>query len=202
MSHSLARRKLASAAAYLNARSAHAGRAPHVVLMTDDARLPDPLAAARLLPKGSMVVVRSRDDARRAELARGLVALGHPRGLIVLIAGDAALAARCGADGLHLTEAQACEAPHWRALRPHWCITAAVHSLHAALRHGCVDALFLSPIFPTTSHPDRAALTVVRANMIAGALAVPVYALGGVTARNAVLLNGFSGIAAIGALRA
>jgi hypothetical protein len=41
----------------------------------------------------------------------------------------------------------------------------------------------------------------VRAAFIAGHAPVPVYALGGVTARNAVLLApGFSGIAAIGSL--
>jgi thiamine monophosphate synthase len=35
---------------------------------------------------------------------------------------------------------------------------------------------------------------------MAQALRIPVYALGGVTSRNARLLHGFSGIAAIGAL--
>jgi thiamine monophosphate synthase len=44
------------------------------------------------------------------------------------------------------------------------------------------------------------ALTAVRANMIARVACVPVYALGGVEPRNAGLLSGFAGIAAIGAL--
>jgi thiamine monophosphate synthase len=43
-------------------------------------------------------------------------------------------------------------------------------------------------------------LTPVRANAMAHALSIPVYALGGVTARNAPRLHGFAGIAAIGAL--
>jgi thiamine-phosphate pyrophosphorylase len=87
--HSLARRKLASAAAHLNARSPHGGRVPHLVLMTDDERLADPLLAARLLPKGAMIVVRSREDARRSELAHALMAVARHRGFIVLIADDA-----------------------------------------------------------------------------------------------------------------
>jgi thiamine-phosphate pyrophosphorylase len=62
------------------------------------------------------------------------------------------------------------------------------------------DALLLSPVFATRSHPNAVALTPVRANRMAQALSVPVYALGGVTSRNARLLYGFSGIAAIGAL--
>jgi thiamine-phosphate pyrophosphorylase len=196
----LARRKLASAAAQLNARSRHAGRIPTLVLMTDDARLPDPLAAARRLPRGALVVVRSRNDARRAEWAHALVAVGRSRGLLVLIANDAALASHCGADGVHLSQANAHQAAHWRALRPRWFLSAAAHPLRAAMLCKFVDAVFLSPVFPTASHPSALAMTPVRANRLALSLVAPVYALGGVTARNACLLHGFAGIAAIGAL--
>jgi len=200
--HSFARRKLASAAAHLNARSPHAGRVPMLVFMTDDERLPDPLAAARLLPKGAMVIVRSRDPAKRAQWAYAMMALARSRGLLVLIADDAVLASRCGAGGLHLSEADAHRAAHWSALRPRWFISAAAHSSRAAVLRKHVDAIFLSPVFATASHPGRPALTPVRANAMVHGLAVPVYALGGVTARNASLLHGFAGIAAIGALAA
>ena len=119
----------------------------------------------------------------------------------MLIANDAGLAARCGADGLHLPQANAHQAAHWRALRPHWFISVAAHSSRAATLSKSVDAIFLSPVFPTSLPPRAApALTPVRANNIAQAVALPVYALGGVTARNAALLHGFAGIAAIGAL--
>jgi thiamine-phosphate pyrophosphorylase len=198
--YGFAQRKLASSAAHLNARSPHAGRVPSLVLLTDDDRLADPLAAARALPRGAMVVVRSRDAARRMTLAEKMMAIANTRALVVLIANDARLAEQCGADGLHLSEAQAHLAAHWRALRPRWFITAAAHDLRGAPRDKSVDALLLSPVFATRSHPGAAALTPVRANRIASALRVPVYALGGVTARNARLLHGFSGIAAIGAL--
>ena len=171
-----------------------------LVLMTDDERLSDPLPAARLLPKGAIVIVRSRDTKRRAELARVLVTLSKSRGLLVLIANDAALASRCGADGLHLSESNARLASHWRARRPHWFISIAAHSLRAASLPRVRDAIFLSPVFATASHPSRSAIAPVRANAMAHAIAVPIYALGGVTARNANLLHGFSGIAAIGAL--
>jgi thiamine-phosphate pyrophosphorylase len=173
---------------------------PPLVLFTDDERLPDPLAAARALPRGSIVVVRSRQDTRRAALARAMIDLSRARALIVLIAGDGALAAACGADGVHLPEARLGEAAHWRARRRSLLITGSVHSLAALANANLVDAVFLSPVFPTASHPGRATLTAVRANMIARAARVPVYALGGVEPRNAQLLSGFAGIAAIGAL--
>jgi thiamine-phosphate pyrophosphorylase len=62
--------------------------------------------------------------------------------------------------------------------------------------------VLLSPVFATRSHPKAHPLTPVRARFIARAALVPVLALGGVTARNATLLSGFSGIAAIDGLGA
>ena len=172
-----------------------AGLLPPLVLMTDDERLADPLAAARALPRGSMVVVRSRDAAWRAELVQAMLKLST---LVVLVADDPALAARLAADGVHLPERRSGEAAHWRALHPRWIVTAAAHGPRGSDAN--LDALFLSPIFPTASHPERAALLAVRANAIARALSTPIYALGGIDARNARLLCGFVGIAAIGAL--
>ena len=197
MSDSLTRRRLARAAARLAVRARCT--LPPLVLFTDDDRLADPLAAARALPRGSMVVVRSRDGSRRAALARAMVDLARSHDLIVLVAGDGALAAASGADGVHLAEARLGEAAAWRARRC-FLVTASLHSLAGLARAKSVDAVFLSPVFPTRSHPDRAALTAVRANAIARLARVPVYALGGIEAANAGRLSGFAGIAAIGAL--
>jgi len=175
-----------------------AGQLPPLALMTDDARLPDPLGAAVALPRGSLVVVRARDAARREHLGRSLLTLAKKRDLIVLIADDPGLAARLGADGLHLPERRAPEAAHWRAVHPRWLISAACHGTRPQTAH--VDFVFLSSAFPTRSHPGGAALGAVRANLSALALRIPAYALGGIDARNARLLNSFVGIAAIGAL--
>ena len=197
MSDSLSRRKLARAAASLAA--ACRSPLPFLVLMTDDERLTDPLSAARALPPGSMVVVRSRNVERRKALAADMMKLARARSLFVLIAGDAALALALGADGVHLPEAAIGQAAALRA-RHRLIVTAAAHSL-AALRYSHrLDAVFLSPLFPTASHPGRAALSPVRAAAIARLAGVPIYALGGVNAGNAGRLAGFSGIAAIGAL--
>jgi thiamine-phosphate pyrophosphorylase len=162
--------------------------------MTDDARLADPLEAARALPKGSMVVVRSRGDP--APLVLALLRLRH---VTVIVAGDPLLAARLGAHGIHLPEARAHDASRWRARFPHMIITSAAHSLRALLLSRG-DVVFLSPVFPTKSHPGRAALSPARANLIARQAPKPIYALGGIDAANAKRLSGFAGIAAIGAL--
>lgn len=165
--------------------------------MTDDDRLPDPVAAARALPKGSLVIVRARDAKRRHALGDALRTQTH--GLILLAADDPVLADRL--HGLHLPEAHARDAAHWRALRPHWVITVAAHSSRG-LQAPYADAALLSPVFATKSHPGAKTLTPARARLMAQRALLPVLALGGVTARNAALLPGFSGIAAIGSLGA
>ncbi|HEY4275406.1 MAG TPA: thiamine phosphate synthase [Rhizomicrobium sp.] len=178
---------LARAAARLNAGL--------LALVTDDDRLPDPLRAARALPKGSLVIVRSRDIARRRALGEAL--REATEGLILLAADDPVLADRL--HGLHLPEIRAGQAAYWRARRPHWLITIAAHSprgLHAPY----ADAALLSPVFATQSHPGAASLSAPRARLIARNASLPVLALGGVTAQNASLLSGFSGIAGIAAL--
>jgi thiamine-phosphate pyrophosphorylase len=166
-----------------------------LVLMTDD-RPVDWAAAAARLPRASIVVVRSRDAKKRAALAETLHGLAP-----LLIAGDPALALETGAAGLHLPQMRMKEAHHWRRRRPGWIITSSAHSLSALIHANGLDAVFLSPVFATASHADAKPLNPVRAAFIAAAAPVPVYALGGITARNAPLLaNAFSGIAAIGSL--
>ncbi len=166
-----------------------------LVLMTDDRRC-DWAGAARRLPRGSLVVARSRDSKKRLALAEALHGIAP-----LLIADDPALAAEIGAAGLHLPEARMREASHWRARFPHWIITASAHSLRALMGAQQLDAIFLSPVFATQSHKQARPLTPLRAAFIAAHAPVPVYALGGVTQRNAGLLApAFSGIAAISSL--
>ena len=163
--------------------------------MTDDERLPDPVAVARALPRGSLVIIRARDAMRRRALAEALTS--KTDGLILLAADDPVLAGAL--HGLHLPQTRARNAAHWRAVRPHWVITVAAHSAHA-LHAPYADAALLSPVFATKSHPGAHVLTPARARMMARASLVPVLALGGVNDRNAALLSGFSGIAAIDGL--
>jgi thiamine-phosphate pyrophosphorylase len=164
-----------------------------LVMMTDD-RAADWADAARRLPDDSVVVVRARDAGARRRLAQALEGTAR-----LLIADDPELAAEAGAAGLHLPERRMHEAAHWRARFPHWILTSSAHSLRALMGAGQLDAVFLSPVFATPSHKNARPLTPVRAALIAAQAPVPVYALGGVTARNAArLAPAFSGIAGIG----
>lgn len=170
------------------------------MLFCDDDRLPDPVAAVKALLKSDRrsvgVVVRARTAARRAEIAEALARLP----LTLLIAGDMGLARRFSC-GLHLPEARAGEITRWRALSPAP-VTLATHNMSAltrAARFGATAA-FLSPVFPSQSHPGAPALGLMRAISMARGMPLPVFALGGIEPHNTPSLSGFSGIAAIGAL--
>jgi thiamine-phosphate pyrophosphorylase len=88
-------------------------------------------------------------------------------------------------------------------------VTAAAHSepaIVAAAKAG-VEAVLLSPVFPTASHPGGATLGVVRFARLAhlaASLGLFVYALGGVTDGAKIRRlagSGASGIASIGYFR-
>ena len=201
MASALARAKLARAARRLNACAPHL---PPLILMTDEKRLQDPMAAAMALPKGAAIILRHTDAKARDELARALRKIARKNGLLLLIAGDAALAARLTCDGLHLPETRAREAAHFKALHPDWLITAAAHSASAvaiAAAARC-DAVLLAPVFATQSHIGHAGVGVSRVCAIAQNARLPIYALGGVNAQNTYRLAGarLAGIAAIQAL--
>jgi thiamine-phosphate pyrophosphorylase len=194
---------LADLARRLNSRHAQGHRLPALVLMTDGRRLPDPAAAVMTLPADAMVIFRHYEDPDREAKAAALLALCRRRRVPLLVAGDWHLAARLGADGVHLPEALASAGAAIRRRRP-WRVTAAAHS-EAALRRAAdagVDAVLLSPVFATQSHPGARTLGPRRFARLVRQVDVPVYALGGVDRTTAprLLGSGAVGIAAIGGL--
>lgn len=156
------------------------------------------------LPAGAAVVYRDYDDPDRAFRAAHYAKLCRMAGVRFLVGADAALASSVEADGVHWPA---------RMLRvsilrqaPAVLISAACHTadeIETAAKAGAQIA-FLSPVFPTASHPDRPALGVRRLIALAAASPIPVIALGGVDADNAQDLAGrnVAGFAAIGAFGA
>ena len=192
--------KLAELAKRLNSENAAGLGLPPLLLITDAQRLPDPAGAAEQLPSGSAVLLRDYDMVARDSLAYRLAEVARRCSLKLLIAGDAALAIRVGAAGIHLPEARAGEARRWRHRRQ-WMITIAAHS-RPALHHAAMcgaDAALLSPVIATASHPGEQPLGPGGFNLLAAQAGLPVYALGGINANNATrLLSGrAAGIAGI-----
>ncbi len=175
-------------------------RAPAVlVYMTDTDRDPDPLATINRLPPGAVVILRDYGHPSRAELGRTLARAARGRRLVFLVAGDAQLARRLNADGLHM--------PEWalkgRTLRGQPVVSAACHSRVATVRAGrCgVRLKLVSPVFDTGSSGGKTGMGVHRAaRMIAGTPGC--VALGGITRYSARRLRrcGFAGLAGISGL--
>ncbi|NEX91542.1 thiamine phosphate synthase, partial [Caulobacter sp. 17J65-9] len=127
--------------------------------------------------------------------------IARTRGLTLLIGADAALAEACGAHGVHLPERALAEAPGLRTAHPEWLITGAAHgadALRAAEAAG-LDAVLLSPVFPTRSASGHAPLGLERFAELTASTRLPVYALGGVDAGTAPALigTGAAGVAAV-----
>lgn len=188
-------------------------RVPAVILMTDPQR-GAPLQAAQMLPPGAAVLIRHYDDPGREELALTLAALARRQRLRVMLAlrdpvQDLPLADRIEADGIHLPEAVLkagglARLWQWRRGKPGRIITAAAHS-PAALRRAeqaGVDAVLLSPVFATLSHPGAPFLGGLRVRRWVQQTRLPVLALGGISAQTIAGLSrsGIWGAAAIGGL--
>lgn len=152
---------------------------PKLWLMTDP-RLGDRLweALARL-PRGSGVIFRHYQlplAERRALFAR-IATIARRRRLVLLRAGAAPMRDEAGTHGR----------------RGRGLTTWPVHSRReaiAAIRAGA-DALLVSPVFPTRSHPGAPALGPIRFAMLIRGLSVPVIALGGMNPQRAHRLTSF-----------
>ena len=171
-------------------------RWPTAWLMTDE-RMGERLweAIDRLPIKHSGIVFRHYDTPAdtRAALAGRIADICHRRRLTLAIARDEELARTLGADLVH----NPAEPPQ------HLPFSRSVHSIEEAeaARTMAVALVFVSPVFPTSSHPGQKPLGISRARRIAEAAGVPAIALGGMTEHKFPRLQrqGFYGWAGIDA---
>jgi thiamine-phosphate pyrophosphorylase len=182
-------------------RGARVGKArvPGLWLLSDPVRLPDPASLLCGLPRGSAVLLRGAAP----EVARRVAAICRACGLVLMVGGDGRAALRLGA-GLHVPDRADC-----RNLLPFLLnrrarlLSVAVHGRVgvARARRLAADAVLVSPVFPTASHPGAAALGPIRWGALAEAVGRPAVALGGMTARRMRRLpqRWAAGWAAIGA---
>lgn len=178
---------------------------PSLLFFTDPDRTPDPEADARRLAAGAAVVFRAFGAADAEVRGARLRRLTRARKLVLLIGADAGLAARLGADGVHLPERLAHRARRLKAAHPGWIVTAAAHSARAARRAlaAGADAVVVSAIFPSRSASAGRPMGALRLAILVRTAGGPVYALGGVDNKKARLLKdaGLVGLAAVDALR-
>jgi thiamine-phosphate pyrophosphorylase len=170
---------------------------PKIWLMTDERFGDELLSAIRRLPSESGVVFRHYHlgDAARRRLFGQLRKICKQRGHMLFLAGPEWKALRWRADGFHSRTA---------LLKSSLPRSAAVHDcaeLREATRNRA-DLVFISPIFPTDSHPDGRVLGRLGFNALAKqAKSHVVIALGGMNARRTLGSRLAHGWAAIDAFR-
>jgi thiamine-phosphate pyrophosphorylase len=162
--------------------------------MTDE-RMGEQLWTAidRLPIKHSGIVFRHYRAANRQALGERIAELCRRRSLTLAVAGDVELARSLRADLVHNPVERSLDLPFSRA----------VHSLQEADEAKAEGAslIFVSPVYPTGSHPGRKALYPPLALRIAKAAGLPAIALGGMNQLKSARLEreGFYGWAGIDA---
>jgi thiamine-phosphate pyrophosphorylase len=153
---------------------------PRLWLMTDE-RLGDRLLASiAALPRGAGIIFRhyATPAPERRALFEQVRRLARARQFRLLLAGTPQQARQWRADGSHG--------------RHRGAVTTPVHSIpeiKAAERQGA-RLLFLSPVFPTQSHPGARTLGRLGFRALCRQTQLPVIALGGMTAARARALRG------------
>ena len=150
---------------------------PRQWLMTDE-RLGNRLwEAIDRLPDGQAGIVfrhYSLEAAERADLAARVGGIARERGNVFAVARDERLAKSVVADLIH----NPAHPPHTLPF------SQAVHSLDEAdiARKAGAALVFVSPLYPTRSHPGQVAMGAELARRIAERSSAPAIALGGINA--------------------
>ncbi len=142
------------------------------------------------MPGGSGFVYRHYhlDESQRARRFASLLPLLRERGFVTIVSSAAETAREWGADGVY----------GWEDRKPPagfdwpgsiWIATAhGARELAEANRQGA-DAVMLSPVFPTLSHPDGRILGAEKFRQLAQTSTIPVIALGGMNEERAHALD-------------
>lgn len=159
---------------------------PLLWLLSDARNDADLERALKALPKGSGFIFRHyhlTPIERRARF-RELAAIARKNGHKVILADTTAMAVNWGSDGVYGPAARLQRASGLLKL-------ATAHDLKeivAADRAGA-DAILLSPVFVTATHPNARPLGPVRFRTLARKTARPIIALGGMNPDTAKRLN-------------
>ena len=167
------------------------------VLFTDRRKISDFDKIIKILPKNSVIIIREYDLDKNARevFARKIFKSARKRpDLKILIGKDFALAQKLKANGIHFSDLDKLPIQFLRknSFPKNFIFSFSAHSFKSllALKNKELDMVFISPIFPTTSHNGAKTLGAQNLTKIAvqnkkqNYFALPLYALGGVNNKN------------------
>lgn len=110
------------------------------------------------LPKKSAIIIREYHlkEEEREMLARKIITLAKPLGVKVLIGKNLQLAQKVRADGVHFSDYDTLPIFNIKRFAKRFIVSFSCHGLTSILKAQKLqfDIIFISPIFPTTSHPN------------------------------------------------
>lgn len=165
----------------------------------------------KTLPKNSTIIIREYDldEKSREEFARKIIALARPRKLKILVGKNFALARKIKADGVHFSDFGKLPINFLKkkSFPQKFIFSLACHNEKSVLQtvKSRPSMIFLTPIFPTTSHADTKTLGLRNLAKISfktknpDYFLPPIFALGGINLENikSVRKLGISGFGAI-----
>ena len=148
------------------------------------------------MPKNSAIIIREYDleEKNREIFAKKIVALARPLGLKILVGKDLSLAKKIKADGVHFSDFDKLPLQFFQQKNfpEKFIFSFSCHNLKSALKaqKSGFDIIFISPIFPTTSHLNTKNMGLKNLSKISlKTKSTPYcessfYALGGINSQN------------------
>ena len=151
-------------------------------MMTDENRLTISNIDLANLGKNSAIIIRGKSQKQRLQLINHFYSIRLKKEFKLLVSDDIELAR--DTDGLHIPERKVGAAKinlhKWR--HKLGIVTASAHSATAIQKAQLlgVDAVLLSPIFETISHPGANNIGLLRLARLCHTYKIPIIALGGI----------------------
>ena len=165
---------------------------PKVIIIFDDESFDRKKLLKLKIPKKSAFLLRSYETKKRRKIAKQLLKFCKMKKMKLLIGSDVKLAEDINAHGIHLPEYMIRNNKiNWINIKnvksnKKWIITTAAHNVHALKKAEelNIDAVLLSPVFPSKSHPNSKNLGLNKFSKIVKKTKLPIYALGGINIKN------------------
>ncbi len=165
---------------------------PKVIIIFDDELFDRKKLLKLKIPKKSAFLLRSYETKKRKKIAKQLLKFCKMKKIKLLIGSDIKLAEDINAHGIHFPEYMIKKKKiNWiriKNAKPNkkWIITTAAHNVQALKKAEDlnIDAVLLSPVFPSKSHPNSKSLGLNKFSKIVKKTKLPIYALGGINIKN------------------
>tara|TARA_Y100000590_G_scaffold408615_1_gene499866 strand:- start:8281 stop:8913 length:633 start_codon:yes stop_codon:yes gene_type:complete len=170
---------------------------PKIIIIFDESFFNKKVFFKLKIPEKSAFLFRSYKIKERKKIAKQLLKFCKIRKLKLIIASDIKLAEEINADGVHFSEYMIKKKTiNWKEiknlrLKKNWIITTSAHSKRILnkMKNYEIDAVLLSPIFSTKSHPNKKSLGLNKFLSMIKDFELPVYALGGINIKNVKFLD-------------